>query len=105
PYLVSGTLLGVLAQRLARRVCTHCRGIGCTRCDAGYRGRTGVYEALVVDDAVRTRILRRAPAHVIRAAARAHGMRTLAEDARRLVDEGITSAEEVAPLLALAENL
>ncbi|MGH7444902.1 MAG: GspE/PulE family protein [Longimicrobiales bacterium] len=101
PYLVSGSLLGVLAQRLARRVCTDCRGSGCSRCDGGFRGRAGVYETMVVDDAVRTRILRRAPAHVIRAAARAHGMRTLAEDARRLVDEGVTSAEEVGALLKL----
>ncbi len=100
-YLVAGTLLGVLAQRLARRLCSHCAGAGCQRCDGGYRGRTGVYEVLVVGDALRARILRRAPAHVIRTAARAAGMRTLGEDARRLVDAGITSADEVAPLLAL----
>src|SRR5690606_28179797 len=85
PYLVAGTLAGALAQRLARRLCAHCRGDGCERCDGGYRGRTGVFEVLFVDDRIRSRILRRAPAHLIRASARAGGMRTLGEDARRLV--------------------
>ncbi|HEU5208530.1 MAG TPA: ATPase, T2SS/T4P/T4SS family [Longimicrobiales bacterium] len=101
PYLVAGTLLGVVAQRLARRVCRQCAGSGCQNCDAGLHGRTGVYEVLVTDDAIRARILRRAPAHVIRAAARAGGMRTLGEDARRLVDAGITREDEVAGLLTL----
>jgi type II secretory ATPase GspE/PulE/Tfp pilus assembly ATPase PilB-like protein len=104
PYLVAGTLLGALAQRLARRACEHCRAAGCARCDAGYRGRTGVFELLVVDDAVRARIMRRAPAHVVRAAARAAGMRTLGEDAERLVRAGLTTESEVAPLLALNDR-
>ena len=101
PYLVAGTLLGVIAQRLARCICVQCNGGGCRNCDGGLHGRTGVYEVLVTDDAIRARILRRAPAHVIRAAARAGGMRTLGEDARRLVDAGVTREDEVAALLAL----
>lgn len=103
PYLVAGTLIGALAQRLARRVCPHCRGGGCARCDGGYRGRTGVFELLTVDDTVRARILRRAPAHVVRIAARAAGMRTLGEDAARVVEAGWTTISEVAPLLALRD--
>lgn len=101
PYLVAGTLLGVIAQRLARRICRQCDGKGCQSCDAGLHGRTGIYEVLVTDDTIRARILRRAPAHVIRAAARAGGMRTLGEDARRLVDAGITTETEVGALLAI----
>ncbi len=101
PYLVAGTLLGVIAQRLARCICRQCGGRGCQACDTGLHGRTGIYEVLIVDDAIRARILRRAPAHVIRAAARSGGMRTLGADARRLVQEGITREDEVAPLLAL----
>jgi len=101
PYLVAGTLLGVIAQRLTRCICRQCGGCGCQACDAGLHGRTGIYEVLVADDAIRARILRRAPAHVIRAAARSGGMRTLGADARRLVEEGVTREDEVAPLLAL----
>ena len=103
PYLVAGTLLGALAQRLARRRCAYCAAEGCARCDGGYRGRTGVFELLVADDRVRARILRRAPAHVVRAAARQGGMRTLAEDAQRVVRAGLTTETEVAPLLALKD--
>ena len=93
--------VGVIAQRLARRICRQCDGKGCQSCDAGLHGRTGIYEVLVTDDTIRARILRRAPAHVIRAAARAGGMRTLGEDARRLVDAGITTETEVGALLAI----
>src|SRR5690606_578441 len=46
PYLVAGTLLGVIAQRLARRICRQCDGKGCQSCDAGLHGRTGIYEVL-----------------------------------------------------------
>src|SRR5690606_19862710 len=56
PSLVAGTLLGVIARRLARRLCPQCSGQGCRSCDDGLHGRTGVYEPLVVDDAIRARI-------------------------------------------------
>jgi predicted RNA-binding Zn-ribbon protein involved in translation (DUF1610 family) len=78
------------------------RARGCARCDGtGYRGRVGIYELLVVDARVRELIMQRAPTDSIRDAARAAGMRTLGQDAWERVREGVTSLEEVRPLLAL----
>jgi type IV pilus assembly protein PilB len=127
PYLVAGGLIGVLAQRLARRLCVHCRAqrlapahelagfglpprdaqvfaaVGCARCDGtGYRGRIGIFELLVVSPRMRDRIVRRAPADALREIARADGMIPLSHDAWVKVQDGLTTVREVAPLLALA---
>jgi len=116
---------GVLAQRLVRTICPDCkqpyepsaavlealtitapggvfyRGAGCASCrQSGFKGRTGVFELLIVDDAVRELITRRAGLREIRAAAIAAGMSTLREEATRLVQEGITSVEEAVRLIA-----
>jgi len=96
PFLLSSSLLGVLAQRLVRKVCTHCRGAGCGECgQTGYAGRTGVFELLVTDDTIRAQIHNRASEAEIRAAARAAGMTLMREDGERLVQAGITSREEL----------
>ena len=104
-YLVAGGLIGVLAQRLARRVCGCAVAARCARCaGSGYHGRTGVFELLVVTPAIRTMLARRASAESIRAAARAVGMTSLGEDARRLVRAGLTTEPEVRPLLDLIDD-
>jgi general secretion pathway protein E len=105
PYLLSSSLLGVLAQRLVRKLCLHCRRrdtagrwhpVGCEQCGhTGYKGRTGVYELMGVDDKMRSLIHARAAESQIFVAAEAAGMRPMREDGQRLVDEGITSLEEV----------
>jgi general secretion pathway protein E len=96
PFLLSSSLLGVLAQRLVRKVCTHCRGAGCGECgQTGYAGRTGVFELLVTDDTIRAQIHNRASEAEIRAAARAAGMTLMREDGERLVQAGVTSREEL----------
>jgi general secretion pathway protein E len=105
PYLLSSSLLGVLAQRLVRKLCMHCRRrddagrwhpVGCERCaQTGYKGRTGVYELMTVDDKLRSLIHNRAAESQVFVAAEAQGMRPMREDGQRLVDEGITSLEEV----------
>jgi general secretion pathway protein E len=96
PFLLSSSLLGVLAQRLVRKWCLHCRGAGCERCGhTGYAGRTGVYELLVADAAIRDQIHRQASEAEIRTAAIAGGMRLMREDGERLVTGGITAREEV----------
>ena len=124
-YLVAGGLTGVLAQRLVRRVCEHCatispvtgdelfalglptpphlpRAVGCDRCDGtGYAGRIGVFEMLRVTPAIREGILADAPADDIREAASAAGMTPLALDAWGKVEAGLTTLDEVRPLLAL----
>jgi general secretion pathway protein E len=123
-YLVTSTLNGVAAQRLVRQLCHGCRrkepalpelveqlglerfssggpvelwhAVGCERCNGtGYRGRTGVVEILVVDDAIRRLILRRAEAKELQRAAVEGGMVSMYEDAMRKALDGVTTIEEV----------
>ena len=96
PFLLSSSLLGVLAQRLVRKICTHCAGKGCDACgQTGYAGRTGVFELLVTTDAIRAQIHNQASEADIRAAALANGMELMRDDGERLIAAGITSREEV----------
>jgi general secretion pathway protein E len=96
PFLLSSSLLGVLAQRLVRKVCTHCQGTGCAHCgQTGYAGRTGIFELLVTDDALRAQIHAKQAEANIREAAVAGGMVLMREDGERLVQLGITKAEEL----------
>ncbi|MBV8604761.1 MAG: type II secretion system ATPase GspE [Pelomonas sp.] len=105
PFLLSSSLLGVLAQRLVRKLCPACKRedgrenwhpVGCEACGhTGYRGRTGVYELMTADDAVRDLIHRRAAESELRQAAAQAGLRTMREDGERLIAAGLTSREEV----------
>ena len=120
-YLISSSLLAIQAQRLVRRVCTDCkvaqpisldeanvlqikaedyptlhRGTGCERCGGtGYRGRIGLYELLVMSDAIRHHIASGADANVIREQAIREGMKTLRQDALEKLAAGLTTPEEV----------
>ena len=96
PFLLSSSLLGVLAQRLVRKICSHCAGAGCKACaHTGYQGRTGIYELLVTTDAIRAQIHSHTSEADIRAAALASGMTLMRDDGERLVQAGITSREEL----------
>ncbi|MFO1284942.1 MAG: ATPase, T2SS/T4P/T4SS family, partial [Burkholderiales bacterium] len=122
PYLLSSSLLGVLAQRLVRTLCPACRraapatpgelallassridaptalysAAGCEDCrSTGYRGRTGVYELLVVDEAMRRLIHGGAGELALREAARHAGMRSLRADGARWLADGTTSLAEL----------
>jgi general secretion pathway protein E len=96
PFLLSSSLLGVLAQRLVRKLCRHCAGAGCAECgQTGYQGRTGVFELLVTDEALRAQIHNQAAEAAIRDAALAAGMTLMRDDGERLVEAGITSREEL----------
>jgi len=96
PFLLSSSLLGVLAQRLVRKICQSCQGPGCEACGgAGYQGRTGIFELLTVDDSLRQLIHDRAGEPLLRDNALHLGMLTLREDGQRLVELGITSAQEL----------
>lgn len=102
PFLVAGGLTGVVAQRLLRRVCRACRGRdheNCHACVDGFRGRTGVFQVLTIDDAMREEIIHGASISTLRRLAHARGMVTLAEDARRQVAEGMTTPHEVARVI------
>src|SRR5262245_35191409 len=120
-YLLASALLGVLAQRLVRRVCRRCaqpvelsvetlreiggggyeevnavEGHGCEECaNTGYRGRSGVYELLPVTDTIKGLILERASSNLIKEAAVKQGMRPLREDGWRNVRKGVTTVAEV----------
>jgi general secretion pathway protein E len=113
-YLISSTLVSVLAQRLVRVICRHCkapagsrlapdgtmipsyRGTGCEHCfGSGFTGRVGIFELMELDDEMRKLILNNADAVALTAAARRHGMRNLREDGWMKVATGLTTAEEV----------
>jgi type II secretory ATPase GspE/PulE/Tfp pilus assembly ATPase PilB-like protein len=122
PYLISSTLVGIVAQRMVRRVCIHCRapyqpsveeqivyeeemkqppatfysGMGCNLCaNTGYLGRTGLFEILVMSEEIRRMLLSNASAGDIRAKAIKEGMITMKHDGMLKVKEGITSVSEV----------
>jgi len=96
PFLLSSSLLGVLAQRLVRKRCTACHGAGCDACgQTGYAGRTGVFELLVASDDIRALIHQRSAEADLRATALKQGMVLMRDDGQRLVEAGITTAEEL----------
>lgn len=105
PFLLSSSLIGVLAQRLVRKLCPNCKKVdargryhpvGCAQCgNTGYKGRTGVYELMAIDDKLRALIHGRAAESQLFVAAEANGLRSMREDGERLIVEGITSPEEV----------
>ena len=103
PFLIASALTGVMSQRLVRRVCTICRSSGligdlrCRSCSGtGYKGRVGIYELLVIDDAIRSLITRRESASIIAKHAQAHnGLKLVREDGLAKVTSGLTTREEV----------
>jgi general secretion pathway protein E len=107
PFLLASSLLGVLAQRLVRRLCPACkqpdeaapgqwRPHGCPRCNhTGYSGRTGIHELFVVDDEVRRFIHQGEGEQALRTCARQAGMLSMREDGERWVSSGSTAREEI----------
>ena len=102
PHLVAGGLSAVVAQRLVRTFCRFCRGRNpeaCTRCEDGYSGRTGVFQVLAMNDAIRDQIMRGASASELGRLASESGMASLTEDVSRKVAEGVTSPHEAARVI------
>ena len=107
PFLVAGGLAGVVAQRLLRRLCSRCTGRGdedCSVCTNGYRGRSGVFEVLVVDDEIRTAVSTGASITSLRTLARRNGMGSMARDSMRQVAEGVTTPHEAGRIIALTQG-
>ena len=113
-YLITSSLVAVLAQRLVRLICQDCktaagtavtpegetitvyRGTGCGSCfNTGYRGRFGIFELMELNEELRASIMRNEDASKITAIARRHGMSSLREDGWNKVRSGVTTAEEV----------
>ncbi len=122
PYLVSSSVVAIIAQRLVRKICPECktaysrtegalrslgieqvsperdlyRGEGCSACfQTGYYDRTGVFEMFLVDDEVRELVMEGAGANVVKQLAVSKGMRTLRDDGARKALSGVTTVEEV----------
>src|SRR5438874_610198 len=133
PFLVASSVEAVMAQRLVRTICPHCkteqkverdylrrigfpadeierakfwRGAGCEDCrQLGYQGRMGIYELLILHEGLRPLILNRAPASTIAAKAIEGGMRTLRTDGWNKVRAGLTTIEEVLRVTQIEEHL
>jgi general secretion pathway protein E len=104
PFLLSSSLLGVVAQRLVRKLCVHCKrqnglvweAVGCDKCGhTGYLGRVGVYELLLTTNQIRAQIHNRASEADIFSTAQLDGMRTMREDGDRWLSNGTTTQEEL----------
>jgi type IV pilus assembly protein PilB len=129
PFLISSSIVGVLAQRLVRMVCANCKepykatreslirvglpvpddvgsdtggeltlfkGRGCDACKGtGYKGRTGIHELMVMNDAIRDQVLHKSPSHILRKLAIEGGMRPLQHDATMKILTGLTNVDEV----------
>jgi len=123
PFLVTATLESIVAQRLVRRICTHCkesfepteeqlmelqltpedvegrvfyRGRGCAHCnEQGFAGRLAIYEIMVLDDELKEQIMQHASTNVLRNEARKRGMRTLRQSGLMAIYDGQTTIEEV----------
>lgn len=125
PFLVSSSLLAVMAQRLIRRLCSHCRkayplsdqeiaelgvdpksldsrmafkpgAVECKNCqNTGYQGRAGIHELLLIDDEIRSLIMQKADSNMIKAAAKKNGFESLREDGAKKILQGVTSVEEI----------
>jgi len=131
PDIMAGNIIGILAQRLVRKLCHTCRqsydpdarerrlvglkptdkatlyrAVGCEQCDyQGFRGRTGILEMLRIDGGIDELIARRATTSEILTAARTRGFRTLADDGVRLVRGGVTSIDELMRVVDLTDRM
>jgi general secretion pathway protein E len=130
PFLISATVLGVVAQRLVRKVCVHCKeqyhitkdecfilkldydkvknykvslGRGCEECrGTGYLGRTGIFEVMEVSEKIREEIHEKSSPLTIRKLAQSQGMNTLKENAIKKLVQGVTTVDEVLRVTGLS---
>ena len=111
PYLISAGLIGVISQRLIRKLCPHCRekikntnplidseyiykANGCSKCNGGYKGRIAVFEIMIIDSEIRDMISRKENVKNIKNLAIEKGMNTLSSEILKLIENGETSFEE-----------
>ena len=123
PFLITATLEGIVAQRLVRKICMHCRtpyeptelqlielgltqddvkgkefyyGRGCGRCNnTGYRGRTGIFEIMVFNDEIRDLVMNQASTNLLRSASQKAGMRLLRDNGLAAIYDGVTTIDEI----------
>lgn len=96
PFLISSSVIGILAQRLVRTICEECKGKGCKVClSTGFKGRTGIFELMLADEEIRKLTAAKASSDELRKAAVKAGMKTLRQDGEEKVKQGLTTKEEV----------
>ena len=96
PFLLSSSIIGVLAQRLVRTICPQCTGKGCNIClDTGFKGRVGIFELMLPNEEIKKLAVARATADEIRKSAIKAGMQLLREDGEEKVKKGSTTKKEV----------
>ncbi|MBI2251408.1 MAG: Flp pilus assembly complex ATPase component TadA, partial [Armatimonadetes bacterium] len=123
PFLLASSLNAILAQRLVRKICPSCKiedsikaeeidlfkrynfdpykikvykGTGCPACkNSGYKGRSGIYELLIVSDKIREMIMHRTSSHELQSQAKKEGLKTLIEDGLDKITQGVTTLEEI----------
>ncbi len=106
PFLVASSLSAVLAQRLVRTLHRPCSGEGCPEClGSGFKGRTGVFELLVLDHGLRDMVVRRASAVEIKIAAQRAGMVSLHRAGAALVEQGTTTREELTRVIDATDEV
>ncbi len=131
PFLMTATIEGIIAQRLVRKICAHCKteyepteemlmelamtpedvggkrffyGKGCDRCNrTGYRGRIGIYEIMAFNDELRDLVMNHASTAILREAAQREGMKTLRENGLAAIYDGVTTIDEVSRETIAAE--
>jgi type IV pilus assembly protein PilB len=132
PFLITATLEGIIAQRLVRKICKNCKeayepaeeqlleldltpeivkgkkfyyGRGCDQCNnTGYRGRYGIFEIMIFDDAIRELVMNHASTNILRNAAKKAGMKTLREKGLNAIYDGLTTIEEVVKETVMEEQ-
>ncbi|MBN2830814.1 MAG: type II/IV secretion system protein [Candidatus Omnitrophica bacterium] len=102
PYLLASSVEVIIAQRLVRLLCSSCSGKGCEACsETGFKGRRPIYEIMIIDDDIRNMIISRKSSQEIKAKAREKGMHTLMENGMLLVEQGLTTREEILRVVEL----
>jgi type II secretory ATPase GspE/PulE/Tfp pilus assembly ATPase PilB-like protein len=111
PFLINASLIGILAQRLVRKLCKSCKDNSSNknnRCDdclnSGYRGRIGIFEFLPFNESYHELVLKNASANVLQKHAETNGMLTLFDDGKQKVSNGLTSMEELLATVIISKN-
>ncbi len=102
PFLAISPLIGIVAERLVRKLCPSCKGSGCNECHfRGYKGRIGIFEILKLNEEIKDLALKGATSSAIKGAAKGAGMKTLLMDGKSKIKEGITTEEEIMRVIYL----
>lgn len=127
PFLIASTITGAVAQRLVRKLCQVCKvpyipssdtlqhlglktskvfkAVGCPNCDwTGYKGRIGIYELFTINDQIKDMIIKKESSHLLRVVAIKNGLQTLDKQALKVIEQGISTVEELSKIILSLEE-